>query len=208
MKRNFYFLWAALSALLMSGCAQKFGYFTTEGHNAMRSGHLSAAQEFYTGALISAQREFATDETFFTAYYNLGRVKRFLCKDDEAESLLRKSIEYGDKVQDEAFKKEEAVKATFELARLYYDQERYGEVVPLMAKGLAIVEGMDVEREHPTAFAHVLGQYADALGKTNRQSEAKIIEGKANTLRARPDVEREWALMLIEFERECKGASR
>lgn len=174
----------------------------------MRSGHLSAAEQAYAAALLSAQRAFA-GPNLFTPYYHLGRVKRFLCKDDEAESLLRKSIEHGEKIQIayEAFKGE-TTKAIFELARLYYDQERYSEVVPLMEKGFRMIEGMNVERKYPAAYAYALGQYADALRNTNRQSEAKVIEGKANALRARPDVRRDWAMILVEFERECKGVAR
>lgn len=211
MLPSLFLLGIAVSLLLVGGCAnpvvsQTYSIYTVQGHGAFDRGDLAGAEQAYDRALVNTRIGRLSDEDVATALYNLGRVKRFLCKDDEAEQLLRDSIEVGGKAA--GLDNPRMSQRYLELARLYYDQERYKESVPLMERGLRIAEKLDVEKTHPAAYAHTLDQYADALRKINRESDAQVIESKVKALRARADLSREWESQRWIFQRDCKGQNR
>lgn len=203
--------WLCLSLLAFSACANPINQRTymnylDRGNGAFNKGDLANAEEAYRRALINAQVGHLSDEELAIALYRLGRVKRFLCKDEEAENALRDSIEAGRKtaVPDNPYMGQRYL----ELARLYYDQERYKEVVPPMEKGLSILEKLNVEKTDPAAYAYTLDQYADALRKTNRESEAQAIEARVKALRTRGDLSQMWEKQRWQFQRECKGQKK
>ena len=174
-----------------------------QGTVAFNRGDYAAAEEAYYQALVNAQKDRFPDKGVATALLNLGRVKRLLCKDNEAEQLLRRSIEVGEK----AWGPESPYvsRSLLQLARLYYYQDRFSETVSLMQRGVPIAEKLDVAHLTTHGWAYTMDLYADALRKTNRESEARDVEARANAFRARPDYSglREKAFKAQEGE--CKN---
>ncbi|MGZ8946146.1 MAG: hypothetical protein ACXW1W_12050 [Methylococcaceae bacterium] len=212
MLPSLFLLGIAVSLLLVGGCAnpvvsQTYSIYLGQGHRALDRGDLAGAEQAYYRALVNTRIGRLSDESVAVALYNLGRVKRFLCKDDEAEQLLRDSIEVGEKSASPDFGSPgfSMSQPYFELARLYYDQQRYKETVERMERAWPIVEKLGVEKTFPAVYAYTLEQYADALRKIDREHEAELVDAKVKSLRAsHPDLSREWEVQQWEYIRECK----
>lgn len=199
-----------LILMLAGGCLNPPQYtyqrYDEQGTAAFQRGDLAASEQAFDQALVNAQRGPFLDKEVSTALFNLGRVKRLLCKDAEAEQLLRQSKDVGEK----AWGPESPLvsRRLLELAKLYYNQDRFNEAVTLMQRGVPIAEKQDVAHLTPAGLAYTLDIYADALRKTNRESEAQVVEDRAKALRTRPDYsalrEKAWRAQ----EGECKGRKR
>lgn len=114
------------------------------------------------------------------AMYNLGRIKGYLCKDDEAERLLKQSVE----LEAEAVGEESTMLPArlLELARFYYDHGRYRESLPYYDRGLSLAVGLGVREEDPIALANVWREYANALKHTGHVPAAEEAAHEAQAL--------------------------
>ncbi|MGZ8225216.1 MAG: tetratricopeptide repeat protein [Methylococcaceae bacterium] len=209
MTRAFLIRLVGLSLLLVlaSGCMSP--YYLYQGFNeagtaAFQRGDLAATEQAFHQALASAESiSFSREEPVATALLNLGRVKRVLCKDAEAEQLLRRSLQVGEKV----WRPESPVNGRrfFELAKLYYNQDRFTEAVPLMERGAANLNEREITHLTPAGLAYDLAVYADALRKINRESDAQGVEARLKVVRARADYSALREKAWWAEEATCKG---
>lgn len=175
----------AFALLILTGCANPvvdhtWSRYTNAGNVERARGNLTAAEEAHRRAVINAQIGHLGPEKEAIALHNLALVKRDLCKLGEAEQLFRRALELREK--NPGTPTANLTGTIFESAQLQYDRGHYAEATALMERGLPFIEQMGIERMDPTGFAHLLGQYADALRRVARTADAEPIDTRAKAL--------------------------
>ena len=152
------------------------------GLEAERAGDYRLAERNYERALINARLGHAHDAGLSMAMYNLGRVKAYLCKYDDAEKLLVDALQLEERVTgpDSGL----TSMRLFELARLHLDRRQYAASLPYFARGIPVVKKLGVESSDPIALADALEQYSIALGKSGRSADSMQRKREADALRA------------------------
>ncbi|MDX2253313.1 MAG: tetratricopeptide repeat protein [Nitrospira sp.] len=175
-------------ALALASCANPINQHTAAkyhgwGSEAERAGDYTLAERNYERSLVNARLGHSPDASLSMAMYNLGRVKGYLCKYDEAEHLLAEALELEEKVTgpDSGI----TTMRLFELARLHFDRERYAASLPYFSRAIPVVRKLGVESSDPIGLADVLDQYAIALGKTGHSAEGADRKREADALRAK-----------------------
>jgi len=176
-----------LIAVLMttSGCAINQGTamrYNQLGVQAERAENYTLAESNFEKSLLNAELAHS-DAHISAAKYNLGRIKGYLCKYDDAEKLLIESL----KLEETVTGPDSGSMAMrfLELARLQYDRERFGESVPYYRKGIAVAKKIGVATEDPIALANIVDEFSTALTKTGEVSEAVAAAADAKDLRDR-----------------------
>jgi hypothetical protein len=152
------------------------------GLQAERAGDYQLAERNYERALINARLGHAPDAGMSMVAYNLGRVKGYLCKYEDAEKLLTEALRLQEKAgpPDSAF----VSMRLFELARFHYDRGEHERAIPYFARGFQVAGKLDAESKDPIGFAEVLEEYAIALEKSGDASSAFGRKSEAAKLRA------------------------
>ncbi|MCB5183816.1 tetratricopeptide repeat protein [Methylobacillus gramineus] len=152
----------------------------TEGNRAYLTAHYQEAAQRYEKALEAAQKN--KDQQYIAiASYGLGRANIKLCRLDEAEHWLKKSIQAREALADSnlAYLSQNLS----ELARLYMAQLRYADAITLFYKATPMLYRLKEDNNDPIALANQLDAYEEALRKTGRTAEADTIANKAKELR-------------------------
>ena len=172
---------------LLTGCATAINqknaeFYHQAGLQAEWAGDYVLAERNFSRALINAQSGNSPKAGISMAKYNLGRIKGYLCKNDESEQLLLDSLT----LEEEVTGSESAVtsKRLFELARFYYDNGVYNESAMYYERAIPVVIKLGVKEKDPIALASAMDEYAIALTKTGNSEEAANIKDEANQLRA------------------------
>lgn len=119
--------------------------------------------------------------------YNLAVLKRDMCKFDEAEALLQESLA----IEREISSQNVRYQALFiysrvcELAHVNYEQRKLPEAVSYFSTCIEMVDKDNLEQKSPQHYLSMVDEYAQALTASNRLSEAKPIQEKAETLKAK-----------------------
>ena len=180
------FVYAILLVSLFAGCANPINQKTASnyfewGTQAELSGNYALAERNYERALINARLGHSPDAGISAAMYNLGRMKGYLCKYDDAEKLLTESLSLEETVTgpDSGI----TTMRLFELARLNFDRSLYRQSLPYFDRGIVAVKKLDVEKSDPIGLANVLDDYAIALDKIDQKQQSENIKKQASLLR-------------------------
>ena len=151
-----------------------------KGKRAYFSTRYQEALQHYEKALNAAYKN--KDRQYIAiAMYGLGRTNIKLCRLDEAEYWLKKSIAARNSLTDthEAY----ITQNLSELARLYIAQERYADANALLDRAVPLLYRLKVDRSDPIALANQLDEYEISLRRTERTVEADAIAKKSIELR-------------------------
>lgn len=151
-----------------------------EGNRAYLSARYQEALQRYEKTLDAAYEN--NDQQYVAiAMYGLGRANTRLCRLDEAENWLKKSIAARDALADsnEAY----ITQNLSELARLYIAQGRYVEANTLLDRAVPLLYRLRTDRSDPIAFANQLDEYEKSLREAGRTVEADVMAGKSKELR-------------------------
>jgi tetratricopeptide (TPR) repeat protein len=152
------------------------------GQEAERAGNFALAERNYGRALVNARLGHSPDAGVSMAMYNLGRVKGYLCKYDEAERLLLDALALEEKVSGP--ESGLVTMRLFELARLQFDRGHYAASLPWFSRAIPAVRKLGAESSDPIALAEVLDQYALALARAGRPDDGAASRREADALRA------------------------
>lgn len=176
-----------LLPLLISSCANPINQKTASnyygwGLEAELQGNYVLAERNYERALINARLGHSPDAGVSASMYNLGRMKGYLCKFTEAESLLLEAL----KLQENVSGADPTImtKRLFELARFYSDRGLYRESVPYFARGIPEVKRLGIEASDPMALADALDEFANAAKKSGNSGHADKLKIEAEALRS------------------------
>ncbi len=174
--------------LALASCANPINQHTAAkyhgwGQEAEQTGNYALAERNYERALANARLGHSPDAGLSMAMYNLGRVKGYLCKYDQAEQLLTEALKLEEKVTgpDSGV----TTMRLFELARLQFDREQYAASLPYFVRAVPAVKKLGVESSDPIALADVLDQYSIALGKMGQSMESAEHKREADALRTK-----------------------
>jgi len=176
--------------VLLTSCANPLNQATydryfAQGREALHKGDLQVAEMAYYRALVNARVGHLGPAAEGASAYNLGLVKRSLCKPHEAEDLLRHALQLEETAPQP--NSELMSKRLLELARLHYDRGQYSDTVNLIGRWLPVSAELGVEKSYPVDQADILEHYANALHKVGRADEAKKAEVHAKSLRSGED---------------------
>jgi tetratricopeptide (TPR) repeat protein len=152
------------------------------GTQAERAGDYKLAEQNYERALINARLGHAPAAGISMATYNLGRVKGYLCKYQDAEKLLSDALQLEEKTTGPG--SSVTTMRVFELARLQFDRGHYAASVPYFERAVAAARNLRADAGDPIAMADVLDQYASALDKVGRPNDSVERKREAEALRA------------------------
>jgi tetratricopeptide (TPR) repeat protein len=184
MKQIFYI---PLLCVLLASCANPINRKNAENYHqwgleAEWSGDFVLAERNFSRALANAQLGHSPNSGIAMVTYNLGRVKGYLCKNEEAEKLLINSLNLEEKVSPP--QNGILTKRLFELARFYYDTGRYDQSVPYFARAIPMVKALGIEQSDPIALANAIDQYSDSLSKSGSGVNSTKYKQEANNLRS------------------------
>lgn len=172
--------------LVLSGCGNPVNRKNAENYHqwgleAEWDGNYQLAERSYSRALVNAQLGHSPDVGVAMASYNLGRVKGYLCKDEEAEKLLLESLVLEEKITGP--KSPIITKRLFELARFYYDHAQYLKSEPYYSRAISMVREYSIEKSDPVGLANAIKEYSIVLKKLGKNSESGLAASEAETLK-------------------------
>ena len=178
---------AAFVTIFVFGCANPINQNTAENYHELGSqaedvGNYELAEEYYGRALWNAEMGQSPDSGLSMVSYNLGRVKGYLCKYDEAEELLLDAL----RLEEEASNPETGLVSMrlFELARLNAAWMRFDKALSYYARAISIVRKLDIETSDPIGFSYVLADYSELLESSGNHEKAISIAQEADRIKA------------------------
>ncbi len=168
--------------LLISGCANPINQRTAEnyqnlGRQAENAGNYQLAENNYEKSLLNARIGGSPEAGISMAAYNLGRVKRLLCKNQEAETLLLEALELEQLASGE--NSGLTSMRLFELARLKMSTQRYEAADNYYSRAVKNVRSLGIKQSDPIGFATVLDNYANVLTQLGNLEEAEATRREA-----------------------------
>jgi len=178
-------------AIYLGGCATPASSpqsLNWTGNEAYFNHDYSEAIKWYTASLEESLK--TGDKQYESiSMYGLGRANGHLCKLDEAELWLVKSI----KVRKSLPNIESAYLSQniFELGRLYIAQRKWEKASDQFSQGFPLLAGLDIETRDPLGYANLLDEYQQILEHTGESTLAadnssKIEELRKNNLDSQP----------------------
>ena len=152
------------------------------GSQAELAGDYSLAEENYSRALWNARMGNVPRSGISLVTYNLGRVKGYLCKYDEAEQLLLEALQLEE--QESGADSGLTSMRLFELARLSAARNRFDEAHQYYSRAIPVVRELDIESVDPIGFANVLSDFAKVLESLEQESAAEDAARESEQLRA------------------------
>jgi len=159
--------------------AEKYHEF---GSQAEFAGDYVLAEQNYSRALWNARMGNVPSSGISLVTYNLGRVKGYLCKYDEAEQLLLEALRLEE--QDSGTKSGLTSMRLFELARLDAARDRFDQAYQYYSRAIPIVRKLDIESADPIGFANVLSDFAEVLESLGQDQAATEAIRESEHLRA------------------------
>jgi tetratricopeptide (TPR) repeat protein len=158
--------------------AQKYHELGTQAEMA---GNFVQAEQNYGRALWNARMGNVPGSGISLVTYNLGRVKGYLCKYDEAEQLLLEALRLEE--QESGTESGLTSMRLFELARLNAARNRFDTANRFYSRAIAIVRTLDIEISDPIGFANVLHDFALVLDSLGLDQEATRTARESEQLR-------------------------
>ncbi len=153
------------------------------GKDAEAAGAVGQAEQLCETAVRDASQAGVDPGERARITYNCGLVKRDACKLDDAEALLRETLEI--QTRTGAGTRAELSGRTCELAHLGFERGRFQDALPSFERCMELLREFDVERTYPDQYLYLLGEYAQVLRATDRRADADAIEAAAVSLRER-----------------------
>jgi tetratricopeptide (TPR) repeat protein len=161
------------------------------GTQAEYAGDFALAEQNFSRALWNARMGNSPRSGISLVTYNLGRIKGYLCKYDEAEELLLEALRLEE--QESGPDSGLASMRLFELARLSAARGRFDEARKYYSRAIPIVRKLDIESSDPIGFADVLSDYVMVLESLEQHQEAIDASRESEQLRAtHPDRQAEF----------------
>ena len=151
-----------------------------KGNEAYFKRNYSGAIKWFTESLEMAR---ATGDKQYEAIsmYGLARANGHLCKLNEAEGWLVKSINLRKSLPN--LKTAYLSQNIFELGRLYIAQEKWEKANEQYLEGLPMVVALNIEAIDPLGYANLLKEYQQILEKTGQNKLASRNFTKIKELR-------------------------
>ena len=146
------------------------------GWASMQHGDWDGARVHFAKAVGNGDLANLPAEQMAVLNYEYGRSLGVTCFYEEAEQYLLKAYELDKESNGPAYM------SLSELARLLMDQGRYEEAVNYFEKLTSEIAPETVQNA-PVAYADILGEYAEVLGKTGRYNEAIEIKNEEREIR-------------------------
>jgi tetratricopeptide (TPR) repeat protein len=180
-------VFAILFITIITGCANPINRKTASnyyqwGIEAELAGDYVLAERNYERSFINAQIGQSPDAGISAVKYNLGRVKGYLCKYDDADGLLRESLALEETVTG----KDSSITTMrlFELARLNLDRGKYAASLQYFERGIPAVKRLGLATTDPIGLANALDDYSLALAKSGNTELSENTKAEANSIRA------------------------
>ena len=180
-------LWTSCASYLNRATAIRY---SKRGDAALVANNLLLAHENYRRALINVQLADMGPVVESTARYHLGRASGLLCQHQEAEHLLKRSLQDLEPLESSAETSAYRSRRLFALANLAYDRGLYRDAASYFGRAVPLADQLAGQDTHPMRYAEILDRYADALGHTGqRAAAAKAAKRAADMRRTHPDAE-------------------
>ena len=182
-----------LLVLLGTSCASYLNRttairYTQRGDAALGANNLLLAHENYRRALINVELADLGPILKSTARYRLGRASGLLCQHQEAEHLLKRSLQDLEPLESSAETSAYRSRRLFALANLAYDRGLYRDAASYFGRAVPLADELAGQDTHPMRYAEILDRYADALGHAGqRAAAAQTAKRAADMRRAHPD---------------------
>ena len=105
----------------------------------------------------------------------------YVCEYAQAEALLVESLRLEETLGSPS--PANLTKRLSELARLTYDEGKYGDAVGYYERAVPRLERMGVQQSDPLGYAAFLEDYVNSLKRVGRQEDATSIEARAAGIR-------------------------
>ncbi len=178
-----YKFFVLLIAIYFGGCASPATSpqsLNWTGNEAYFKRDYKEAIKWYTASLENSLK---TGDKQYEAIsmYGLARANGHLCKLDDAEIWLVKSI----KVRKSLPNLESAYLSQniFELGRLYMAQGKWVKANEQYSLAFPLLEGFDIETKDPLGYANLLEEYQQILEQTGKSELAAMNSSKIEDLR-------------------------
>ena len=184
-----------LLVLLGTSCASYLNRatairYTQRGDAALGANNLLLAHENYRRALINVELANLGPILRSTARYRLGRALGLLCQHQEAEHLLKRSLQDLGPLDSSPERTAYRSRRLFALANLAYDRGLYRDAASYFGRAVPLADQLAGQDTHPMRYAEILDRYANALGHTGQQTAAaKAAKRAADMRRTHPDAE-------------------
>lgn len=181
-------------ALFGTSCASHLRWATAirhtkDGRQALASNRLVAAHESYRRALSNVEMADLGPTVRPVARYYLARATGALCQHQEAERLLKLSLEELDSLEDTEETSRYRCKLLVTLGNLAYDRGLYTDAASYYGRAIPAADRLDAEEQEPMRYAAILDRYAEALGHagpTSAAAAAATARRAADMRRANP----------------------
>ncbi len=181
--------------LLASSCASHLNRasairYTRRGAEALARNHLLVALEHYRRALVNVELAGMGPDVRSTAHYNLARVTGALCQHQEAEHLLRISLQDLESLEPSEATMTYRCKRLFTLGDLACDRGRHQDAAAYYGRAISLADQLAAGEKEPMRYAEALDRYAEALGHAGQAAAAAAASQRAaGVRRAHPGAE-------------------
>jgi tetratricopeptide (TPR) repeat protein len=195
-------------ALLLVGCSKDFNTTNTVryydvGQRAEQVRDFPTAEDYYQRALVWAGTERVPPAMLSLTMYNLGRMKGYACKFDEARDLLLTSLALEETTAGPV--SPGVARRLLELARLYHDRRQHAEALPYFAEAVGVLYRLQPAQSHAAGFADALLDYAVSLRQTGDLSRAGEVTAEAEQRRARQSAEEPLPAPVLRYTASCRS---
>lgn len=173
--------------VVLTGCASEIQKrnaerFTLIGMQAQAQGDWDTARRAYARAVVNGEQAKLPQRTLAVLTYEYGRSLGVSCFFDLAEAELNRAYELDRQAGNPLYL------SLTELARLTFDQQKFQVAASYFARAIEKMDQGKVVETAPTAYADILAEYAIALAKVDRVTEAVDVNKRVSAIRkANPD---------------------
>ncbi len=173
--------------VLLTGCASEIQKrnaerFTLIGVQAQAQGDWDTARRAYARAVVNGEQAKLPQRTLAVLTYEYGRSLGVSCFFNLAEAELNRAYELDRQAGNPLYL------SLTELARLTLDQQKFETSAGYFARAIEVMDQAKMVERAPTGYADILDEYAIALAKVGRKSEAIDVGKRASAIRkANPD---------------------
>ncbi len=146
--------------------------YANAGHAAQGRNDWGAARLYWSRAVSATEYACLPPAQLAVFYYEYGRSLGAVCEFAEADSYLKKAMKLDQDSGGDYFTD------LTELARLNYDQGKFGEAAAFYELDVAALDRKNAEVTAPAAFLDLLREFSDCLKKTGHDEEAKAIDAR------------------------------
>ena len=173
---------AAVCTVSLLGCKafdtptfqKNYSLYNREAVKAERENNWDAAAKRYFLALQTAEWAEEGNGVRSDFHYKLGQAQGATCQFDKSAQNLNEAYTLNNRQP----------RALAELGRLNLAQNKLPEALSYFERAMPELDKTNVERNDPIGYAGILEDYANALMKSNRATDAGRIAKRAESLRA------------------------